>query len=773
MFKKMFFIIGCLTLLIPFVLGAQVWEHEQRLTNEPSASYTGSNNAWGVAASGDTVHVVFYDYRDGDNEIFYKRSFNCGATWSPDTQLTSADRTSERPSVAVKGPNVHIVWLDNRDYNFDIYYKRSTSAGASWGPDTRLTTHDSISAYPSMAVQDTILHVVWFDDRDSSYEIYYKRSLNNGTTWGSDIRLTADDNDTSNFASVAAQGTNVHVVWFDTRDGNSEIYYKRSANNGTDWSVDTRLTTDNAVSQFPSIAAEGSSVHVVWQDNRDGNREIYYKRSLDGGTTWGQDVRLTNAAQESVYPSIAVRDSNVYIVWKDQRDGNEEIYYKCSTDNGTTWRSDTNLTSDAGSSKSSSIAADGPNVHVIWQDNRDGNPEIYYKLGGLMQPDNMVKNSYESTYTGDGVYNEDGSDQTSIQTVSAGDTAVYHIRIENDGGLVDTITVTGDTGADGWEVKYYDALTAGAEITSDITGAGWSTGELNPGEYMEIRVEVITDDSLPGDSTYDVLITSKSDRDTTKLDAVLTRTVIQSGFQPDNQIKNMEETTYIGDGVYNLDGTDQTKSQTAGAGDTVVYHIKIENDGNLPDTFILVGTAGNAGWTIRYFNTLTAGTEITSDITGSGWNSGELDPEDTTDIRVEVTSPSSATTGTSYDVLLTTTSASDNTRKDAVKATSTVGTSNVEEKIEPFINSLNVHPLSDVKITVSCTLAEMGTIELSVYDASGRLVKTLATGNENQGRHEYIWNGLDDSGKKVANGVYFIHLSAEKEVLKGRITIVK
>ena len=34
-------------------------------------------------------------------------------------------------------------------------------------------------------------------------------------------------------------------------------------------------------------------MHVVWHDYRDGNSEIYYKRSIDGGVSWSADMQLT------------------------------------------------------------------------------------------------------------------------------------------------------------------------------------------------------------------------------------------------------------------------------------------------------------------------------------------------------------------------------------------------------------------------------------------------------------------------------------------------
>ncbi|TSA28303.1 MAG: hypothetical protein D4R67_04145 [Bacteroidetes bacterium] len=48
------------------------WEHDVRLTIDPSSSQNYSQH--GIASSGDSVHVVWYDDRDGNWEIYYKRN---------------------------------------------------------------------------------------------------------------------------------------------------------------------------------------------------------------------------------------------------------------------------------------------------------------------------------------------------------------------------------------------------------------------------------------------------------------------------------------------------------------------------------------------------------------------------------------------------------------------------------------------------------------------------------------------------------------------------
>lgn len=65
----------------------------------------------------------------------------------------------------------------------------------------------------------------------------------------------------------------------------------------------------------------------MWWDARDGNEEIYTKQSADWGNTWGPDVRLTNDPAPSTFVTVAAAESGVHIVWQDQREGNLEILY--------------------------------------------------------------------------------------------------------------------------------------------------------------------------------------------------------------------------------------------------------------------------------------------------------------------------------------------------------------------------------------------------------------------------------------------------------------
>lgn len=55
-----------------------------------------------------------------------------------------------------------------------------------------------------------------------------------------------------------------------------------------------------------SVRASDAAIHVVWSDDTPGNSEIYFKTSADNGATWSANKRLTNNTGASQYPSIAV-----------------------------------------------------------------------------------------------------------------------------------------------------------------------------------------------------------------------------------------------------------------------------------------------------------------------------------------------------------------------------------------------------------------------------------------------------------------------------------
>ncbi len=61
-------------------------------------------------------------------------------------------------------------------------------------------------------------------------------------------------------------------------------------------------------------------------------------------------------------------------------------------------------------------------------------------------------------------------------------------------------------------------------------------------------------------------------------------------------------------------------------------------------------------------------------------------------------------------------------------------------------------------VRLSVELERNGLARLSVHDARGRLLRTLATGHREAGRHPFSWDGRDAKGRALPSGVYLIRL---------------
>lgn len=71
------------------------------------------------------------------------------------------------------------------------------------------------------------------------------------------------------------------------------------------------------------------------------------------------------------------------------------------------------------------------------------------------------------------------------------------------------------------------------------------------------------------------------------------------------------------------------------------------------------------------------------------------------------------------------------------------------------------------------SLSREGAVELRIFDASGRAIRTLIDDRIPPGLHHAVWDGRDDSGSPVASGIYFYRLSREDFVSSRKLMLIR
>lgn len=110
------------------------------------------------------------------------------------------------------------------------------------------------------------LHIIWKDGRNWSEEntdtIYYKRINPNGSVGYNDTRITFENKGCLGLGLIIDSYNMLHVCWFDTRDGNKEIYYKCTLNHVTEPPIIvTQSLNISTCKQGDSITVSGNAVY--------------------------------------------------------------------------------------------------------------------------------------------------------------------------------------------------------------------------------------------------------------------------------------------------------------------------------------------------------------------------------------------------------------------------------------------------------------------------------------------------------------------------------
>src|SRR5712691_7448090 len=134
----------------------------------------------------------------------------------------------------------------------------------------------------------------------------FEASNDRGQTWGPQIRVNSQGGSAQQVGpwqipipamNVDPNSGGIAIAWPDSRNGNQDILFAYSTDGGATWGTNHKINDDaGSTSQWMVDLAIDSTgkVHAAWEDGRTGAWNIFYANSTDRGATWTTNLRVSS-----------------------------------------------------------------------------------------------------------------------------------------------------------------------------------------------------------------------------------------------------------------------------------------------------------------------------------------------------------------------------------------------------------------------------------------------------------------------------------------------
>ncbi|HEX7401937.1 MAG TPA: T9SS type A sorting domain-containing protein, partial [candidate division Zixibacteria bacterium] len=360
-------------------------------------------------SSGNLV-LVWQDYRNAGELDFladiYAQRLNwsgfLGSNFKVNADTASAYQLS--PVVTTNGHNDFVIaWEDWRNNltGKDVYAAAYNSSGTALGSNFKVGTYaaDGEETSPDVAMNRHSNFVVTWNVlfggySGGDYDIYAQRFSFPNLPSDSSFRVNDDGGSDYQFSPATAMDSagDFVIVWVDNRSGYYwDVFAQRYGPSGSALGSNFEVTSDppSATQNWPRVAMSASGGFVVvWEDDRDGDEDIYAQRYNGAGVAQDSNFKVNNSSAlgDQKKPDVT-RDyaGNFVIVWQDERSYSTlgtEIYCRRYDSSGSPLEEDFRVNDDGGKAEQSNpqVASDSAgNFVVTWQDYRNDqfNYDVY------------------------------------------------------------------------------------------------------------------------------------------------------------------------------------------------------------------------------------------------------------------------------------------------------------------------------------------------------------------------------------------------------------
>jgi hypothetical protein len=187
----------------------------------------------------------------------------------------------------------------------------------------------------------------------------------------------------AHFSVATSNDGKTIVVWFDNRRASHDIYMQMFSNSGSPIGSIIKVNTDtNRVKHsFPNVAVDHRGFFgIVWNDERNGAEDVYFQMFDSTGNFIGQNIQLNEIPGRDRYVlSIDCDSSGNYVVaWEDRQIGTSTIYYQRIDPDGNLVGPNITVREDSRSRGRPAVSVlDSHELAIIWQERNGDDYDLF------------------------------------------------------------------------------------------------------------------------------------------------------------------------------------------------------------------------------------------------------------------------------------------------------------------------------------------------------------------------------------------------------------
>jgi hypothetical protein len=320
-----------------------------------------------LAPFGDGFAVAWYDQRDGNAEIYLRLLNADGQAAGPERRLTRSSEDSWEASIDQFADSIAIAWYEQSSTGMQ------TAKLGLWSRDGANRWMHSFrggTRNPVVHANAKSIFCAWVQAEADGHEAVFAGWWDgSGKPLSAAIRLGPASKTTWNL-NAAIDGSGIGWVVYDAEVETraSEVYIARADGIA---SGAVRLTNDdNAPSKYPDLAigAAGRAA-LSWQDERDGNVEVYLITGSLTDLTGEIDARsrrVTNTPGESSGAYLSWNGDRLGLAWSDKMSGQHDVHFASFDANGMMREPERRITNTSAWSLVRAIRPDGAGFALSW-----------------------------------------------------------------------------------------------------------------------------------------------------------------------------------------------------------------------------------------------------------------------------------------------------------------------------------------------------------------------------------------------------------------------